>query len=82
VRPQQTSGPIATMWRRSRLRLVQLFGWVWRQGRRGHAFLGRSATERARVEGDCRQVEARARFWAELREGQREAEALSARRDP
>jgi hypothetical protein len=32
--------------------------------------------------GDSRQLEARARFWSELREGQRAAEATIARRDP
>jgi chromosome condensin MukBEF MukE localization factor len=36
---------------------------VWRRSQRGP--------------GECREAEARARFWAEVREGEREAEAQS-----
>ena len=45
-------------------------------------FLSHSAAERTQTDDEGRHVEARARFWAEFREGQREADAHSARLDP
>lgn len=79
----QASGPFqGRMWNRVRLALAPLSAWVRRHGSRMRAFLRRSATSGARSEDGGRHVEARARFWAELREGQREAEAQCARRDP
>jgi hypothetical protein len=60
--------------------LAHLRAWGRRYGSRVRGFLGRGAGG-ARMEDDCRHAEARIRFWAELREGQREAEAHSARRD-
>jgi hypothetical protein len=67
------------MWNRVRLALAPLSTWARRRGSRMRAFLRRSATNSERSEDDGRHVEARARFWAELREGQREAEAECAR---
>lgn len=78
-RPQDSRTPV---WRRLRRALAHHCGWVWRQGGRVRGLLGRGAAERARSEDDRRHVEARARFWAELREGQREAAAHGARLDP
>jgi hypothetical protein len=56
--------------------LAYLSGWAWRA-----ASLWRGPAVGARAADESRQREARARFWAELREGQREAEQC-ARRNP
>lgn len=66
---------------RMRLALARLTGWLGRRGSRMRAFFVRDSTDTGSND-DGRHVEARARFWSELREGQREAEAQCARRDP
>ena len=48
----------------------------------GPILLGLIAAKRERDQEDSRQSAARARFWADLREGQREAEAHCSRHDP
>lgn len=71
------------MWRRFYLALTRPCRRAWRQGkRRVRGLLARTTADRSLTEDDCRQAEARARFWSELREGQREAAAQSATRDP
>jgi len=49
----------------------------WRRFWRGT--LGPIAVKKEQDEEDSRWAEARARFWAELREGQRQAEASSSK---
>ena len=71
-----------TMWRRLRLALARHYESVCRQRRRLGGILGRSVAQRERAAEDHRHVEARARFWAEHREGERQAEAHCARLDP
>ena len=71
-----------TMWRRLRLALARQYGWVWRTGSRVRGVLGRSAAKREQAAEDRRHTEARARFWAEHREGERQAEAHCARLEP
>ena len=71
-----------TMWRRLGLALTRYYGWVYRQGSRVGGILGRNVAQRERVAEDRRHIEARARFWAEHREGERQAEAHCARLDP
>lgn len=63
------------------LALAQLSRWMSRLSSGTRDLLGRGAARRARTEDEYRQVQARARFWAEVREGQREAEAQSGRRE-
>jgi hypothetical protein len=52
---------------------------MWRRLRRAvkvvRELLGLVAAKRARSQEDSRRSAARARFWAQVREGQREAEA-------
>ena len=60
--------------------LARFGGWVGRRRASLRGFLGRGAALRARTLQDRRELDARARFWAEVRAGQREAEALSAKR--
>jgi hypothetical protein len=60
---------------------AQLNRWMWRLASGTRGLLGRGAERRARTADDSRRIEARTRFWAELREGQREAETHSGRRD-
>jgi hypothetical protein len=62
---------------RMRLALARLSGWVGRRAGRIRALFGRGAALGAGDDGH-RHLEARARFWAEHREGQREAEAQCA----
>jgi hypothetical protein len=76
----QTCGFITTLWRQVRPALAHCGAWVRRLSGTMRGWLARGAARRARTERDCRYLEARARFWAEVRAGQREAEALSARR--
>ena len=64
-----------------RLALANFRIWVRRHGSEMGGLAGRGAEKRMRAEDQNRHVESRARFWAELRDGQREAEAHSARRD-
>ena len=71
-----------TTWRRLRLALTRYGGWVWRQGSRVGGMLAHRAAQRERAAEDRRHIEARARFWAEHREGERQAQAHCARSDP
>jgi hypothetical protein len=64
-------------WRRVRLALVRLHATVRRHVR---AVLARSVARKHRTQEDYRDLDARARFWAEFREGQDEAAARSERR--
>ena len=64
------------MLKRLRKALARHWGWLWR---RDGKVLGRLA---GKTEHDEARAEARAHFWAELREGQREAEAQCARLRP
>ena len=64
-------------WRRVPLALRRLQAKVLRHVR---DLLGRSAASRRRTQEDGRERDARARFWAEFREGQDEAEARGGRR--
>jgi hypothetical protein len=51
-------------------------GWVWRQASgRVRGMLGHGLAESAPADGDGSYAKARARFWDELRAGQREADA-------
>ena len=52
--------------------LTRLWRWFWR--RRVSV-----ATRKEPIENGTRRGDARARFWTEFREGQREAEAFSAK---
>jgi hypothetical protein len=56
--------------------------WVSRQRGRVRDVLRFIAAKRRQDQADSRQNAARTRFWADLREGQREADAECARRDP
>jgi hypothetical protein len=56
--------------------------WVSRQRGRVRDLLRFITAKRAREREDSRQSVARSRFWADLREGQREADAECARREP
>ena len=49
--------------------------WVSRQGRRVRELWRLIAARRERGREDSRQNAARTRFWADMREGQREADA-------
>jgi len=69
------------MWKRLRQAFARHYGWVSRMGGRVRSVLGLVAAKRERAVEDSRCIEARARFWAELREGQREAEAKCPRLD-
>ena len=69
------------MWK-LRQAIVRHGMWVWQRTGRVRELLGLFAAKRERDQEDSRQSATRARFWADLREGQREAEALCSRRDP
>jgi hypothetical protein len=60
-------------------RLYQAIAWyfpgVWRRTGRVRQLLGRIAARREREQEHSRRSVARARFWAEVHEGRREAEA-------
>jgi len=62
--------------------LVRHWGWLWARAAWERRVLGRIAARNARNQQSSRSDEARARFWAELREGQREAEAQCSRLHP
>ena len=66
---------------RERLRqlLARYGGWLPRRGGWTRRVLSRIAAKRTQSEETDRVAEARAHFWAELRAGQREAEAGSSR---
>jgi len=70
------------MWRRLRLAFARHDGWLWRQGRRVRGWLGHRTAKTERATEDRRHSDERARFWAEFREGERQAEAHCARSDP
>jgi hypothetical protein len=55
---------------------------MWQRTYRVRELLGFIAAKRQRGQEDSRQNAARARFWADLREGHREAEARCSRQDP
>lgn len=55
---------------------------MWQRTYRVRELLGLIAAKRQRGQEDSRQNSARARFWADLREGHREAEARCSRQDP
>jgi hypothetical protein len=81
-RPQASDPSPRNVLKRMRQALASLLGRVWRHGTRLRARLAGIAAPGAPSQGDPRHAQARARFWAELREGQREAEAQCGRRDP
>jgi len=63
--------------------LAQLGGWVRGQGRAARGVPARDAAPTTRVEAGSGRGDARTRFWAEFRAGQREAEArIAAGRTP
>ena len=76
----QTSGFIATRLKQLHEALVRFVGGLRRRSGSMRGFFGRGAALRARTVQDRRDLEARARFWSEVRAGQREAEALSGKR--
>lgn len=59
--------------------LVRHWGWLWARAAWGRRVFSRIAARNARNRQSSRSDEARTRFWAELREGQREAEAQCSR---
>ena len=63
------------MWKRLRQAVVKHGREVWRRTSRVRELLGVIAAKRERGHEDSRQSAARARFWAEVREGRREAAA-------
>lgn len=65
------------MWKRLDQVLMRGFGTVWRRVRE-RGFLAVVLPRRAREQQENDRTKVRARFWADLREGQREAEARSA----
>jgi hypothetical protein len=69
---------------RNRLRQALARYWSGLFGRdgTGRGVLRRIAARKAENEERGRSAEARARFWAELRDGQREAEAQCSRLHP
>jgi hypothetical protein len=70
--------------RRTRMReeLARYAKWVSRQRGRVRDLFRLIRAKRARDREDSRQSAARSRFWTDLREGQREADAQCARREP
>ena len=70
------------MLNRLRQALVRHCGWLWARAAWERRVLSRIAARNARKQQSSRSDEARARFWAELREGQREAEAQCSRLHP
>lgn len=63
------------MWKRLRQAIARHGNGVWQHTRRVRELLGLIAAKRHRDREDSRRNAARTRFWAEVREGQREAEA-------
>ena len=70
------------MQNRLREALVRHWRWFWARAARARAVLGRIAARSPRNHRSGRSDEARAHFWAEFREGQREAEVRSVRLHP
>jgi hypothetical protein len=75
-----TPGFIATRLKQLREALARFGEGLRRRSGSLRGFVGRGAALRARTVQDRRDLEARARFWSEVRAGQREAEALSGKR--
>ena len=69
------------MWKRLYQAIAQRSREVWQQTGRARELLRLFAGKRQRDQEDRRRSAARARFWADLREGQREAEAHCSRQD-
>ncbi len=67
---------------RMRRALARPLGWMSRTGGRVRRGLGLIVVRRERAAEDSDSVAARARFWDEFRDGQREAEANCPRLDP
>ena len=63
------------MWKRLRQAIARHGKGVWQRTGGVRQLLGIIAAKRERDREDGRQSAVRARFWAEVREGQREAEA-------
>jgi hypothetical protein len=63
-------------------RLSTLRAWLWRRLNDARGLFARNAARRRRAHDEHGDREARARFWAEFRAGQNEAEARGARRKP
>jgi hypothetical protein len=70
------------MWKHLVRALAEHGRWLWQQRGRVRGVLDFRVPRRKREEADGRRSEERARFWAALREGQREAEARCQRRNP
>ena len=70
------------MWKRLGQALPRYYGWMRRRTSRMREVLGLIAVKKQRAAEDSNQKTARARFWADFRAGQREAEAHCSRRDP
>ena len=70
------------MWKRLRQALPQYYGWMRRRTSRMRELLGSLAVKKKRAAEDGHQKKARARFWAEFRAGQQEADVHCSRRDP
>jgi hypothetical protein len=69
------------MWKHFRQALAFQCRRLWRRRGGIRGLLGRVSLAKARNQGDS-DAAARARFWDAVREGQREADARCARRDP
>jgi len=63
-------------------RLSTLRAWLWRRLNDARGLFASNAARRRRARDDRDDREARARFWAEFRAGQDEAEARGTRRKP
>ena len=63
------------MWKRLRQAIARQGKGMWQRTGRVRELLGLIAAKRHRDREDSRRNAARTRFWAEVREGQREAEA-------
>ena len=70
------------MWRRLRQALPVCYGWMRQRISWLREVLGMRAVNKQRAAGDNHQKTARARFWADFRAGQREAETHCSKRDP
>jgi len=82
VSQRQASGLFKlTAWRRVRVLLANLYRGVRRHGRRGRALLDGLRGGPGSTHDDGRRADARDQFWAEFREGQREAAARGAQRE-
>ena len=63
------------MWKLLRQAVARNGRWLWRRTGRVRELLDRIAAKRERDREESRSSAERTRFWADLREGQREAEA-------